>query len=51
MAKENCTLYRDKFITDCNENCYDAVIGYMTNMLNQNVTEKYNRIVLKNLEK
>ena len=22
MAKENCTLYRDKFITDCNENCY-----------------------------
>lgn len=22
MARENCTLYRDKFITDCNENCY-----------------------------
>lgn len=22
MAKENCTLYRDKFITNCNENCY-----------------------------
>ena len=22
MARENCTLYRDKFITNCNENCY-----------------------------
>lgn len=22
MARENCTLYKDKFITDCNENCY-----------------------------
>lgn len=22
MARENCTLYRDKFIADCNENCY-----------------------------
>lgn len=20
--RENCTLYRDKFITNCNENCY-----------------------------
>ena len=41
MARENCTLYRDKFITDCNENCY----GCCNRLYDKYVKPKGNRKV------
>lgn len=41
MAKENCTLYTDKFITDCNENCY----GCCNRLYNKYVKPKCSRKV------
>ena len=39
MARENCTLYRDKFITDCNENGY----GCCNRLYNKYVKPKGSR--------